>query len=900
MSSFLSSRLPKDGNDCNNYCKVTEYEREQEDQSLSQGRPTPSKQGERERWRGADTSSHHDTDEGVIENENVLIPVRDAPSSPSIVVRESSPSFIERWTTSIFDGSLLPSCPGFLSLADDTVDDDKKVRNATNSSVAKVSVHQERCKEATGNQAVSLLDKGNEGSPNSGSTSPEGNIARACENDSLKHSQVEPEVQSMSSPRRKNRSRASKQIRTEKIYRLIEEIQYMPIPSVVRSQVLSVHELDERRKAERKKTMHTSLHSSSFEEDDDEDELWNPNSSSHGPISSYERQLVFRMNSSPSSVSCSQGEERSGHHSFTSPDIVAPLSSTISSPYYSPPASPTSAAYSSPASIFDSASHLRSMSTPRASSPPPANVTPSPIMKQRRAKSFDALFQPTPVPDEKKASTSILDWQRYITRRGVDRRSRKGQTGYVNEDEDQSNWIESVCSPCGYYASTQGEDSDNEIESISATRPRQSVRSARGKAKDDLGCGGYIDYSGVFHECNNVGRGSGRRHCQGCIFRRGERGNDCPDRNHHDNPEVDEELYYDSDPGQFFAVNSWSSPTYRPVRVNSSDASDNTASGPLMDIYQDHSEDVIEKAKSKWRLRSKKLRRKSIRRSKRGNSIIPKIERIVSQDDSAPTFGDIQPAQQQITSHFNGQQKDNQVYLYDYFSRKENLFGDTLKTGGFSTDEKDVGDCVQESLNSRWRLFWHVGKLNKKPNETLVSILPSPPPKLCDVWIERGFRRNRNEIVEPKLMWSEVTQPHLQKTRYLGESTARPYRVSLLAVRRIVCVSIEGNQVSGPVTHNVNNTQQLMNPFPSGPRRPLVPTSAKPDCLILLRSSLGDDYFFEASCKEERDRIVHLWKMTTARLVSHAVVGDGEKMIEEFFNESRVSGGLYASLVTDS
>lgn len=148
-------------------------------------------------------------------------------------------------------------------------------------------------------------------------------------------------------------------------------------------------------------------------------------------------------------------------------------------------------------------------------------------------------------------------------------------------------------------------------------------------------------------------------------------------------------------------------------------------------------------------------------------------------------------------------------------------------------------------------------------------------------------------------MWSEVTPPHLQKSHFLGESNARPYRVSLLAVRRIVCVSIDESLVGGSITESTSNSQQRINSFPMGLRRPLIPTSAKPDCLILLRSSLGDDYFFEASCKEERDRIVHLWKMTTARLVSHAVVGDGERMIEEFFNESRVSGGLYASLATD-
>ena len=73
---------------------------------------------------------------------------------------------------------------------------------------------------------------------------------------------------------------------------------------------------------------------------------------------------------------------------------------------------------------------------------------------------------------------------------------------------------------------------------------------------------------------------------------------------------------------------------------------------------------------------------------------------------------------------------------------------------------------------------------------------------------------------------------------------------------------------------------------------------AKPDCLLVVRSSLGEDYIFEASCREERDHIVHLWKMATARLVSHAVVGNGDLMIREFFNEGFVEGGIYASLIS--
>lgn len=82
-----------------------------------------------------------------------------------------------------------------------------------------------------------------------------------------------------------------------------------------------------------------------------------------------------------------------------------------------------------------------------------------------------------------------------------------------------------------------------------------------------------------------------------------------------------------------------------------------------------------------------------------------------------------------------------------------------------------------------------------------------------------------------------------------------------------------------------------------GPKRnqSYLPPMAKPNCLLIVRSSLGEDYMFEASCPEERDHIIHLLKMVTARLVSHAVVGNGDLMIHEYFNEELISGGMYTS-----
>ncbi len=62
-----------------------------------------------------------------------------------------------------------------------------------------------------------------------------------------------------------------------------------------------------------------------------------------------------------------------------------------------------------------------------------------------------------------------------------------------------------------------------------------------------------------------------------------------------------------------------------------------------------------------------------------------------------------------------------------------------------------------------------------------------------------------------------------------------------------------------------------------------------PNSLLLIRSSLQEDYIFEASSAEERDHIVHLLKMATARLVSHAMEKNGDLMIEEYFHEGYLS-----------
>lgn len=76
----------------------------------------------------------------------------------------------------------------------------------------------------------------------------------------------------------------------------------------------------------------------------------------------------------------------------------------------------------------------------------------------------------------------------------------------------------------------------------------------------------------------------------------------------------------------------------------------------------------------------------------------------------------------------------------------------------------------QDALSSKWRLYWRANNIAK----------------LCDVWIERGYRRNRTEIVEPKLMWRELPQPSVNDRRQLDIFTDTPHQVNLFSVRRIL------------------------------------------------------------------------------------------------------------------
>lgn len=360
------------------------------------------------------------------------------------------------------------------------------------------------------------------------------------------------------------------------------------------------------------------------------------------------------------------------------------------------------------------------------------------------------------------------------------------------------------------------------------------------KNKGNEGCGGYVGYCGVYHPCTQD------RECQGCIFRLGMHLD-----NQHECGEEKGETFYDSDPGEHFAIGTISRNRHLCTSEEMATLIGAATFRPRRPILS-------------WTRRRKHKNHHNLGssasiESSQGSSVC----RDNKSEDSIR------------------QQDGQQAHLYDYFSQNHDVFvNTTLQTGICSTNMMDVKKYVQvtnsiimrfppfiglssntfvihtaamrqDALNSRWRLRWHV------KNTT----------KLCDVWIERAYRYNGTEIVEPKLTWCEISQPNLREQRRL---VVHPYRVSLFALRRILQVSNESG-LGGILRHSQKGTS--------------VMGLTNPNSLLLIRSSLREDYMFEASCVEERDHIVHLLKMATARLVSHAVEGNGDLMIEEYFHE---------------
>lgn len=181
-------------------------------------------------------------------------------------------------------------------------------------------------------------------------------------------------------------------------------------------------------------------------------------------------------------------------------------------------------------------------------------------------------------------------------------------------------------------------------------------------------------------------------------------------------------------------------------------------------------------------------------------------------------------------------------------------------------EDHGVAQHVQKALNRTWTLTWHPvktntpSKTNTKTNTTTTTQeATAQSPRCIRLWFERGNRIRGNNIVEPKLMWRDAYNPQLSSYRKLNDSITKkgPNQICLLSICRILQIS--------------DTLDRHKYPF------------AKKSCSFLIRTCEDEEYLFEAQSEKEREEIIYLWKLVVARLASQAVVGDGDKMVGEFF-----------------
>ncbi|EJK73935.1 hypothetical protein THAOC_04419 [Thalassiosira oceanica] len=336
-------------------------------------------------------------------------------------------------------------------------------------------------------------------------------------------------------------------------------------------------------------------------------------------------------------------------------------------------------------------------------------------------------------------------------------------------------------------------DMDSSIDSMSI---KETTIVPKDFIRSEEGCEGYHDYSGTFHPCTAA---TDKIHgpCQGCIFRRGMHG--------YKSEESElAELYYDSDPGPQFTMSLTC-----PSRASIDEA-------PIGMPLRERSRQC---PKFPWRRKAKN----SMSSTKETRSIARQTSR-------------------------------GRDHLYDCFPPPQLESNDLIEMGPLLPKETQIGDNVQEALNSKWVLQWHITPARD------AKVRTTHAPKIVELWIERGYRRNRTEIVEPQLMWSNLYQPDLFNKRKLTGSALCPYRLSLFAIRRVTQIE------------DIDSWDRLKMSVP----RPL---STDLNQLLVVRSRLGDDFIFEASCAEESLHIVNSLKIVSARLMSHAVVGKTTRIL---------------------
>lgn len=179
---------------------------------------------------------------------------------------------------------------------------------------------------------------------------------------------------------------------------------------------------------------------------------------------------------------------------------------------------------------------------------------------------------------------------------------------------------------------------------------------------------------------------------------------------------------------------------------------------------------------------------------------------------------------------------------------------DVLRVAPIPTDEIEMRESVQQTLNSTWTLTWHPNSDNRKDYN-----IPHSKPICINMWLERGaVMTNSGVVVEPAFMWRDAYQPLLLSRNKLNNSTQKPWSMRLLNACRI----------------SLSNSSMDRSKYPL----------ARSNSSFLLKSCGGEEFLLEAKCPEDAVAITQRWKLVVARFACLAVTEDVGGIAREFFH----------------
>lgn len=197
----------------------------------------------------------------------------------------------------------------------------------------------------------------------------------------------------------------------------------------------------------------------------------------------------------------------------------------------------------------------------------------------------------------------------------------------------------------------------------------------------------------------------------------------------------------------------------------------------------------------------------------------------------------------------------------DSSSALSNDHRDVLRVNPIPTDEREMKESVQQTLNSTWTLTWHTNAENRKDYN-----ISHTKPICVNMWLERGtVITNSGVVIEPAFMWRDAYQPLLLSQHKLNTSTQKPWSMRLLNACRITPYSSASDNKS----HGIDREKY---PF------------ARQNASFLLKSCGGEEFLLEAGSFEDAIAITERWKLVVARFACLAVTEDVGGIAKEFFH----------------